>query len=321
MSEREDVKVIQHIISVTPGASGFYMVETEYPETDALNAVGKVLRAEWDPEGDAVCLLNTNDTLSCMWRSPSGALWIGSARGNVWTNAPVTFTSHRMPSLQYEVLDKRLDWKVTTLPNMEGLNYRPNITAIWGTADSQVFAATYKGIIYRWDGAQWTQAKVASVCLNHIHGSSSKDIYCVGFDSVILHYDGARWSRVPYPDNAPAGEVLTGVRVRPTGDVLICGRGGTILEGRAPAFRVLAREKASFYGLALFNDNVFLAGGESGVWQMSNAQPLIIKPNVKAVGVFESPNVLFFIEAAQEPRPRVVEHDPNKDAPWFRVEY
>jgi hypothetical protein len=322
VAETDDTKIIEHIISVQADEDGYYMIETIYPETDALNAVGQVIQTKWDAEGDYDCILNTNDTLAAMWRSPAGNLWIGSSRGNVWTTAPVSWPAHRMQGLQFEVAGSHFKWSVTTLPNMATLNYRPNVTAIWGTDDANVFCATYKGIIYHWDGINWLQMPTGTEsCLNHIHGSAKDYIYCVGHDAAIFHYDGQGWSRVSYPGDASENEVLTGVRVLETGQVFVCGRGGTILQGGGQDFKVLARYTASFYAIGSFQNRFFLAAGDSGVWELEDDKASVIKSTVPAVGIFESPKFLFFIKASQEPRPCVVIYDPTDSTPWYRSEF
>jgi hypothetical protein len=313
-------RTINNIIAAQPGVDGIYMILTIYVETDALNAVGQLVRTPWTRGEAGSAVLNTNDTLGSLWASPTGSLWIGSARGNVWTTAGVNWTPHRMQGLVFDALDGRYQWNVTTLPNLKKGNYVPNVTALWGTGDSDVFAATFDGPVYHWDGRAWTEQETdVTTGLNHLHGSGPGDVFCVGDRGVVLHYDGSRWSRVPFPGDSDTNTALTGVRAVSADEVFICGRGGKILHGGHRGLELIAEYPTSFYGLAYFQKRIFLAGGDSGVWELKGNRAEVLKGTFGAVGVFETGNLLVFVEPAQEPRHRIIEYDPaNAGAPWWR---
>ena len=67
--------------------------------------------------------------------------------------------------------------------------------------------------------------------LTGIWGSSDTDVYAVGKSATILHFDGDDWSLMEYPVGAPAGS-LGDVTGSPEGDeVYAVGDGGTIVVG------------------------------------------------------------------------------------------
>ena len=190
---------IEQVIAAQGRTDGLYLVKSIWFESDAVNAVGQVFRDDWAREdSDISYVLNTNDGLSSIWSSPGDNLWLGSGRGNIYTTAAVQFSPHRMTNLDYDSADADLNWNVTTLPDMHNFGYRPNITALWGTSDDQVFAGTFKGGIYQWDGKIWKQTFwETEATINRFHGTGPDNVYAVGRDGTILHFNGAQWRRLP----------------------------------------------------------------------------------------------------------------------------
>jgi hypothetical protein len=312
-------RTINNIIYAQPGNDGIYMILTIYPETDALNAVGQIVSTPWKRGEPGAAVLNTNDTLGSLWVSPTGNFWVGSARGNVWTSAKVKWPPHRMSGLNIDAIDPRFKWNVTTLPNLRERNYTPNVTAIWGTTDSDVHAATFDGALYHWNGREWQEmATGVTTGLNHIHGTAATNVFCVGDRGVVLHFNGKVWTRIPYPGDPNPNVALTGVRAVDPEHVFICGRGGKILHGGVNGLEVIGEFRASFYGLAYFQKRIFIAGGDTGVWELKGNKAEVLKSSFAAVGVFEAGNLLMFVEPAQEPRYRIIEYDPSNTAPWWR---
>jgi photosystem II stability/assembly factor-like uncharacterized protein len=321
-SKKSRTKEIEQIIAVQARPTGIMMVQTTYSESDAINAVGQVLKDDWDRD-DAQCaaILNTNDSLSPLWYSPEGNLWVGSGRGNIYTTAKVKFQPHRMPTLVYEQPNPDFVWSVATLPDMKGKGFRPNATALWGTSDKDVWAGTFSGGIYHWDGKDWRQEfyELDSV-INHIHGSGNSDVYAVGGDGVILHFDGRKWRRIPYPDDDSEGRGLTGVRALNSDEAIITGRDGRILHGNKNGMAVLGEFESEFYGVGVFKKRLFLAAGEDGVHELKGKKISVLKDTFGSVGIFETDSRIFFTEPDQR-EASVIEHDPKLDPPWMRRSY
>lgn len=322
MAKKREPKEIEQIVYAQGASRGIFMVHSSYWESDALNAVGQVLMDDWSrDETECVSVLNTNDSLSPLWRSPTDALWTASGRGNIYTTAKVKFPPHRLPELvvEYPIPDFR--WSVTTLPDMGGKGFRPNVTALWGTTDKNVLAGTFSGGVYRWNGKEWRQeyAEIES-CINHIHGSDESNVYAVGHDGTILHFDGKAWHRIPYPSDDAEGRVLTGVRALNAKEALITGRDGRILHGNRNGMDVLADFNSEFYGVALFNKRFFLAAGGDGIQELKGRKVSVLKDNISTVGVFESDKKVFFTEPEQDPA-SLAEFDPELDPPWWKRSY
>lgn len=322
MEEQQDlptdteVRKIEQIVAVQSREDGLYLVYTTYAESDAMNAVGQVIRCGWERTGGFRSVLNTNDTLIPIWRSPQGNLWVGSARGNMWTTARVEWPPHRMKGLTFEQTD--LEWRVTTLPKMEKLGYTPNVTALWGIDDSNVIAGTFKGGLYAWNGVEWRQVYTGTKsAINHIHGSGPRDIYAVGENGTVLHFDGDQWRQLPYPGDAGSTDGLTGVRAISEHEVFICGRAGRVLHGNRNGLEVLNAFATPFYGVSYFQDRLILAAGDNGAWELSGNQAQPLKGNFSAVGVFEADSLLIFTESVQEPA-RIVEYNPTSSSAWWR---
>lgn len=310
------VRKVEQIVAVQAGGDGLYLVYTTYAESDAMNAVGQVIQCGLERTGGFQSILNTNDTLIPIWRSAEGRLWIGSARGNVWTTSEVEWPPSRMKGLTFNSTEQ--NWRVTTLPKMEGLGYTPNVTAIWGADDKNVVAGTFKGGIYMWNGIEWRQLYSATrSAINHIHGSGHDDIYAVGENGVVLHFDGHTWRQIPYPDNAGGSDGLTGVRAVNKDEVFICGRAGRVLHGNRNGLEVLNSFATPFYGIAHFQGRLILAAGDNGAWELEGSEARTLKGNFSAVGVFEAGSMLIFTEAHQEPA-RIVEYNPSSSSPWWR---
>ncbi len=70
---------------------------------------------------------------------------------------------------------------------------REKLLSVWGTSESDVYAAGWEGELIHYDGAKWTRLGVATNRnLNAISGRSSSEIFFAGDRGAILFYDGAR---------------------------------------------------------------------------------------------------------------------------------
>ena len=314
-------KMIHHFIQAQGRSDAIYLIQTSYWESDAMNAVGQLVKSGYGIDGKVTCVLNTSDALSPLWCSPEADLWIGSAWGNVWTTANIEVPPLDLGDITYTEVDPGFHWTVSKLPVAEGIKYSPNVTALWGTANSNVIAGTFEGAIYHWNGRAWVQTLRGNrECINKIHGSSSTDVYAVGEKGAIFHYDGTAWTRLPYPEGAGQNDGLTGVRSIGPEEAFICGRSGRVLHGNRNGFEILATAPAPLYGIAYFHSQLYLAAGNGGVWQLVGSQPKQIKDTFKSVGVFEVGPELVFVEPVQA-TPSYILHNPDASRPWVRITY
>ncbi len=99
------------------------------------------------------------------------------------------------------------------------------LTAVWGTSKSHVFAVASDGRILHHDGATWqVMSQPQTQPLNGIWGRSATDVYAVGNGGSVQHYDGASWTPMDSGTNA----TLNGVWVDASG-VYAVGDGGLII--------------------------------------------------------------------------------------------
>ena len=311
---------INEIVHVAETDGVLHLLVVEYEEADAGNGVGHVYRTSGTRQSPAQPVLSTNDYLRGMWASPSGSLWLSSEDGNVWTTADVTWNAPpRDPSLAFDAHDPSLRWTVTTLPDLLDERRPPNLGAIWGLDDSNVFAAASNGPIYRWNGKTWQQLHTAAGTIRSFSGTDAKNVFAVGEKSTLLHYDGTRWRVL----NNPGGgyDLFTGARHAFDGSVYICSQGGRLLHGSASGLTVIAQnEDVPLLGLAFLDDRLLFAAGAKGVAEFRGSTIDVIRSTFHAVFVAAGRARLFFLDASTDTC--YIEYDPAQDdAPWWRVTF
>lgn len=306
---------------------GLYLLRIDYVEGDIASAIGHVFWSDgMRQQGEVLTqVLATNDTLRTMWAAPSGTLWVASSNGSVGTTAPVRWPAPTSGA-DYLTLGPSPKWSVTDLPRVSATRLRPNVTALWGTGDADVYAGTYGGHIYRWDGANWAQVFEGPDAGNgtiRAFGGAPNDVYALGEQGTILHFDGRTWRgvRIPSPPNGHEG--FTGMVRMPDGDVLIAGSGdtGRLLHGSASGgLQEFGRYPIYLIDMAPLGDRILFTTGD-GVAELIGRDVKMIKSNFKTASMSAGKGRVFFIEPAQE-RPRFAEYDPSRsDAPWWRMAY
>jgi hypothetical protein len=85
-------------------------------------------------------------------------------------------------------------WSIAATPTPSTYLY-----AIHGTADNDVWAVGYGGVVIHWDGATWTSTKIDGVTyVQSVWASNPRDVWVTaseqGAESKVLHYDGAAWT-------------------------------------------------------------------------------------------------------------------------------
>ena len=94
----------------------------------------------------------------------------------------------------------------------EEISSNYELTNIWGTDDSNVFAVgddvdgelidsiSYPGVILHYDGEKWEKMSIPKVAkLTSIWGTGEDNIFSVGLGGTILHYNGASWQTIFSP--------------------------------------------------------------------------------------------------------------------------
>lgn len=320
LEERPDL--IHNTIAVAPAADGVYVLTTVYPESDALNASGQLLHNGNGEETETRCILNTTSPLAVMWCSPAGNLWIGSADGTVWTTAAVNWPAPN--GIDFDVLDPALPWSVTRLPALAKQDFAPNVTAIWGASDQNVFCATFSGSIYQWNGTEWCEAssgfESSLTCLN---GTGPADVYCTGYSGALSHFNGTVWTPVGVTGISPASTIVMGVRALTPERALAVTNRGTLLEGNSNGFKPLASAKAKFTGIAALADQIILSSSPGGAWQLKDAELVSVKSNFAATAISEFADRLYFIETEQPSGPSAIVYNPQRleGSPWQRIIY
>ncbi|MBZ3905958.1 beta propeller repeat protein [Streptomyces griseiscabiei] len=274
----EDIVVVQET-----GGTVYFLLIT-YRPGHAGNAAGYVFRRPVGGDGPAENILATNDTLRELWCSPNGHVWTASSTGLIWTSAPVSWPEVMPSDLEFETPEGGVVWHHAALPPQEHDRARPNPTAIWGTSDDDVHVATFGGVLYHWNGGDWSQFRPGGgASVGALRGRARDDVYAVGRHGTMLHFDGAGWTRLTDPDGPDAGDLLSGIAFDETGRVYLSGksRGGRVLRGSAAhGFSVLGRYDIPVIDLAHVDGRLFLAAPKGGVLELTPEGPRTLRADL-----------------------------------------
>ncbi len=314
----------QEILQVVQ-TEGLYLLRIDYDEGDIASAIGHVFWTSGTRQAGELPpqVLATNEPLRTLWASPAGSLWVASANGSVGTTAPVHWPPP-VSGASYLTLGLTPAWSATDLPRVRATHLPPNVTALWGTSDVDVYAGTYGGHIYRWDGTHWSQVfdgPGRGQGTIQAFGGTVNDVYAVGKEDTLLHFDGTGWRPLLAPSPPNGHELLTGVLRLPDGQVLISASGdvGRLLHGSAAGgFAEFGRYPIHLIGMAPLGERILFVTGD-GVAELIDRHVTMIKPGFKTASISPGRGRVFVIEAAQE-QPRFAEYDPSHvDAPWWRT--
>jgi hypothetical protein len=315
------------ILQVVESTVTTFALFIEYEEGDIASAIGNVYAVSGDRDSDAapVQLLATNDTLRLLWLSPQGSLWVASADGNVGTTASVKWPAPGR-GFNYVTQGNSPAWTATALPLTHNDGLPPNITALWGTGDDDVFAGTYGGHIYHWNGQQWSQTYQGpgdgNRTITAIGGPHSNDVFALGEQGALLHFNGKTWRSLPLPGAPNGNEGFTGVHPLADGTVVISAAGdeGRLLHGTASALTELGRYPIELIGMAALGDRLLFATGD-GVAELIGRDVKMIKSSFETTTVSAGLDKLFFIEPAQEFAGYVEYKPAETEAPWWGFEF
>jgi hypothetical protein len=271
-------------------------------------------------------ILATSDTLRSLWASPDGSLWTASSDGNVATTADLTWSVGPKGS-DYKTLAGK-PWKATALPACKPTGLAPNIDLLWGLEDRCVYAGADGGHIYLWNGKTWAQvfqgSDDGSDDIAAFGGNAPDNIYAVGVQGTLLHFDGMGWRRLALPPPMAPRENLTGVHVRPNGEVFIStaltATEGRLLHGSETGLAELARSQSPLIAMGVIGDRLLFATGD-GVAEFRGGRVDMIKSTFETGAMFSGIERIFFVEPAQTV-PSYIEYSPRiQDAPWWRYKF
>jgi photosystem II stability/assembly factor-like uncharacterized protein len=76
------------------------------------------------------------------------------------------------------------------------------IQAIWGSAETNIWAAGREGELFQFDGSAWTQRIKTSDLQFGLHGCTANNVLVVGRRGHMVRFDGSTWQEVPgLPDD------------------------------------------------------------------------------------------------------------------------
>jgi hypothetical protein len=325
MSEQE---LMSDVLVAVRVEEKLYLLYINYEEeADIANAIGDVYVI---PATQAVGsvpqrLLATNDTLRCMWASPQGSVWVGSADGTVGTTAQVTWPASTR-GIDYLTENASAPWTATDLPRLRPKRLEPNITALWGTADDDVYAGTYGGHIYHWDGAVWTQVYEGpgrgerSI---RAFAGTREDVYAIGAMQTLLHFDGTRWQALSVPEPVTDAENLTGICAIEGRGMLIStsGRIKRLLEGTAAGgFTEFGRYEIPLMGMARMQGRILFAA-KHGAAELIGRDIQMIRTTFDAVSIWPGDDRVYFIPPDQPPTAFIQYVPAEVQRPWTQVSF
>lgn len=318
----EDEPMQTDVLAVSEACGLTTILAINYPRSDPASSGGYVYQRQAGTADRSTQILATNDTLRSLWTSPSGDVWCASTLGRVWTTANVPWTNTESDIIDFEVPASDHVWRCTALPREERDRAAPNCQEIWGTSNENVFVGSFGGLVYRWDGAVWTQHDAGlGGAIGRFGGLRADDVYACGYKSSILHFDGQQWRVIADPDGAGNDDILTGIAVNDQGEVLICGksRGGRVLRGNASGMVVVGRYSAPFLGMVEVDGRLIFAAGKSGVVEWQGTKLVTLRADVIPWSVSKGEGRLYFTET---PPGRAVysELDLASDA-WRRLDF
>lgn len=98
--------------------------------------------------------------------------------------------------------------------------------AITGRSDTEVYAASFAGVVRKWDGSSWASMSTpTSRNLHAIHAAPGGDVFAAGELGTILRLVSGSWTLMASNSNA----FLEGIHARANNDVDCVGRGGVAL--------------------------------------------------------------------------------------------
>jgi hypothetical protein len=166
----------------------------------------------------------------------------GTYTAQVWIAAQGAINSPQTVSVTYSVAAVPAGgWVVMNSGTLEQLS------AVWGTSATNVFAVGDFGTILHYDGGRWSAMNSGTTnWLHGVWGTSASNVFAVGEGGTILHYNGSSWSAM----NSGTTSFLFGVWGTSAADIYAVGYGGMILHYNGSTWSVMnSGTTASLWGV------------------------------------------------------------------------
>ncbi len=310
---------IHECISLTRVDPWMYLLFVSYEEGAGDEAPGQMYRIDLkESNAKLQAVFNCNDLVRQAWSSPQGSLWLSSQNGNMYTSAKVQWPEPEQKSLSVDGFEK-ISWTATTLPKPASKNHKPQLGAIWGSSDNDVFVEGYGGHIYHWDGKVWKEVFTARSQIRAFTGSSPSNVFAVGEKGLILHFDGSKWSELALPAGVPATTNFTDGCMTANHELLACSINGYVLKGSAKGLELAGHDDSlQFSGIRTLQGRRILAAKSAGVFELSDDGTLTgIKTNLTAYNVVAGGENLYLLGVTKNPKPGFITYNPaSADLPW-----
>jgi hypothetical protein len=168
---------------------------------------------------------------------------------------------------------------------------------VFGLSDTDVYAwgtkkrgtDDYVHQVAHFDGTDWKLMPDVPFWFHGMHGCDPSCLYGVAPQG-ILHWDGGQWTPIPSPTN----EGLNSVFVESEKEVYIAGEGGSLIEGSAVGFSVVAQLPAPIYAAAKFKGELYVGAGPLGLFRRKGktGELELLKENIKATSLSARPEFL-----------------------------
>ncbi|SFT71968.1 hypothetical protein [Mesorhizobium sp. YR577] len=194
--------------------------------------------------------------LTSFWRSPAGVLHISDDTGEVHQQSNAGLVSRTVSERA--------------------------ITYVWGVSDQEVYAVGDAGIVYLWNGADWTAvSEPLGQKLFGVVRAANGTLYACGNRGSLWRYVAPTWQRLELPTNRR----LTSVLALPDSTIWVCGEAGTLFRGSDEEWEDLRLTEADLHGLCYFKKNIYIAGSTVGVYVYKEDGLELIKSTVISYGV------------------------------------
>jgi len=212
-----------------------------------------------------------------LWRSRAGTVYVCDGDGEVHIN----------PTLSAP--DANLHWKRHPL--------QASLFGIFGLDEQNVWTWGQRkittGVMFRWNGEQWSEIPAPDFDVAHVHGTSPNTIFAVGRSGGIAHWDGSSWRRW----SCPVSESLNAVWVVSEDEIYATGDAGSLLEGSKHGWAKIAQGPGPglpLRGVAKWKDHLWVGGGSFGLLRRAGKteQLEVYKEKIRAIGFDARENLL-----------------------------
>jgi len=187
--------------------------------------------------------------LTRLWCAPSGTAWISSMEGVVWEDRPSQGAAAT---------------GAPPRPLRHALG--APLSGVWGLDDRRVYAwSETRERLWRFDGATWREMPCPGRLLV-LAGLHPDDLIAGGYGGELWRWDGQTWRPLSL---RPTGTVV-GLTWADAEHAYACTLDGEVVEMSPYGAQILARTKRPFFDVLAVNDDLWLAGGQAGLWRVAS---------------------------------------------------